>query len=130
MGDPETEVVMPRIKSDLLELLIAAAENNLSDRTVEIDKRTVSTVMLVSEGYPGNYEKGKEITGIKESEDALVFHAGTKIANNKILTNGGRVIALSAYGTNMKDALAKSYIKAQEIQFEGKNYRKDIGFDL
>ncbi len=130
MGDPETEVVIPRIKSDLLELLIAAAENNLSGKTIEIDKRTVSTVMLVSEGYPGNYEKGKELTDINESKDILVFHAGTKIADNKILTNGGRVIAVSAYGTNMKDALAKSYVKAQEIQFEGKNYRKDIGFDL
>ncbi len=130
MGDPETEVVIPRIKSDLLELLIAAAENNLSGKTIEIDKRTVSTVMLVSEGYPGKYEKGKEISDIHESKDVLVFHAGTKIADNKILTNGGRVISVSAYGTNMKDALAKSYIKAQEIQFEGKNYRKDIGFDL
>ncbi len=130
MGDPETEVVMPRIKSDLLKLLVATAENKLSGKSIEIDERTVSTVMLVSQGYPGAYEKEKEINGISESTDVLIFHAGTKIVNNKILTNGGRVIAVSAYGNNIKDALNKSYEKAEEIQFQGKNYRKDIGFDL
>ncbi len=130
MGDPETEVVMPRIKSDLLKLLVATAENKLSGKSIEIDEHTVSTVMLVSQGYPGAYEKEKEINGISESTDVLIFHAGTKIVNNKILTNGGRVIAVSAYGNNIKDALNKSYEKAEEIQFQGKNYRKDIGFDL
>ncbi len=130
MGDPETEVVMPRIKSDLLKLLVATAENKLSGKSIEIDERTVSTVMLVSQGYPGAYEKEKEINGISESKDVLIFHAGTKIVNNKILTNGGRVIAVSAFGEDMKTALNKSYKKAEEIQFQGKNYRKDIGFDL
>lgn len=130
MGDPETEVIIPRIKSDLLELFIATIKGNLSEKNIEIDKRTVSTVMLVSEGYPGSYEKEKEINNILESNDVLIFHAGTKTINNKVLTNGGRVVALSAYGKNIKDALEKSYKKAKEIRFEGKNYRKDIGFDL
>ncbi len=130
MGDPETEVVMPRIKSDFLELLVATADNKLSEKSIEIDERTVSTVMLVSEGYPDAYEKEKEIRGISESKDVLIFHAGTKIVNNKILTNGGRVIAVSAYGKDIKSALNKSYKKAEEIQFHGKNYRNDIGFDL
>jgi len=130
MGDPETEVVMPRIKTDLLDLLIAASENKLSEKTIELDKRTVTTVMLVSEGYPGKYEKGKEITGLNKTENTIIFHAGTKIEGNKILTNGGRVIAVSAYGQNMKEALSVSYKKAEEIKFAGKNFRKDIGFDL
>lgn len=130
MGDPETEVVMPRIKSDLLELFVATADNKLSEKSIEIDERTVSTVMLVSEGYPGAYEKEKEINGLSDNNDVLIFHAGTKIVNNKILTNGGRVIAVSAYGRDIKTALNKSYKKIEEIQFEGKNYRKDIGFDL
>ncbi|MCF6241220.1 MAG: phosphoribosylamine--glycine ligase [Bacteroidales bacterium] len=131
MGDPETEVVMPRIKSDLLDLLIATADNNLSNKTIEIDKRTASTIMLVSEGYPGSYEKSKQIS-IDENlpENTLLFHAGTKSVNNHLLTNGGRVIAVSAYGENIKMALKKSYQAAEKINFKGKNYRKDIGFDL
>jgi len=130
MGDPETEVVMPRIKSDLLDLLLATAENRLSEKKIEFDSRTVTTVMLVSQGYPGAYEKGKEISNISESADTIIFHAGTKSDGEKIFTNGGRVIAVSAYGNNMAEALEKSYKKVKEIQFEGKTYRNDIGFDL
>ena len=130
VSDPETEVVMPRIKSDFLDLLIAAADNKLSEKTIEIDNRTVTTVMLVSAGYPGAYEKGKKITDLSEYKDTLIFHAGTKAENNKVYTNGGRVIAVSAYGNNIQDALKKSYKAAKNIHFEGKNFRSDIGFDL
>ncbi len=130
MGDPETEVVIPRIKSDLVALFIAAAENKLANTTIEIDERTVSTVMLVSEGYPGAYEKAKEISGLDDVPETIIFHAGTTKKDGKVLTNGGRVIAVSAYGENMHEALKKSYAKASTINFEGKNYRHDIGFDL
>ncbi len=130
MGDPEAEVVIPRIKSDLVELFKAVAENKLAETTIEIDERTVSTVMLVSRGYPMAYEKAKEITGLDKITDTIVFHAGTKIVKNKIYTNGGRVIAVSAYGENMNEALKKSYAKINAIDFEGKKYRHDIGFDL
>ncbi|RLD77500.1 MAG: phosphoribosylamine--glycine ligase, partial [Bacteroidetes bacterium] len=130
MGDPETEVVIPRIKSDLVQLFKAVADNKLSEATIDIDERTVSTVMLVSKGYPGNYEKGKEISELNDAADTMIFHAGTTIKGEAIFTNGGRVIAVSAYGKNMNDALKKSYLKVKEINFEGKNYRNDIGFDL
>lgn len=130
MGDPETEVVIPRIKSDLVGLFKAVAENKLDEANIEIDEQTVTTVMLVSEGYPGGYPKGKEITGLEDTGDAIVFHSGTNKAGGKVYTNGGRVIALSAYGKNMEEALKKSYAKAAEVNFEGKTYRNDIGFDL
>ena len=130
MGDPEAEVVIPRIKSDLVELFMAVAENKLADTTIEIDERTVSTVMLVSKGYPGTYEKGKEIRGLDEAPETIIFHSGTNKKMDKVFTNGGRVIAVSAYGNNMNEALQRSYSKAAEIEFEGKNYRHDIGFDL
>ena len=130
MGDPETEVVFPRIKSDIVELFKAVADNKMKDASIEIDNRTVSTVMLVSKGYPSSYEKNKEITGLNDVSDTIIFHAGTKKVEKKTLTNGGRVIAVSAYGNNMKEALEKSYTKAKTINFEGKNYRNDIGFDL
>lgn len=130
MGDPESEVVFPRIKTDFVDLLKATAENSLKDVTIELDKRTVTTVMLVSGGYPGSYEKGKEITGLDQVEGSVVFHAGTKADNGKVLTNGGRVIAISSFGENMKEALEKSYANAEKIEFEGKYYRRDIGFDL
>ena len=130
LGDPETEVVVPRIKSDLVGLFMAVSEGKLKETAIEIDTQTVTTVMLVSEGYPGSYEKGKEITGLEDAEGAIIFHAGTKKVDDKVLTNGGRVIALSAYGKNMDEALRKSYKKVSEINFEGKNYRNDIGFDL
>ncbi|MFT5749157.1 MAG: phosphoribosylamine--glycine ligase [Ancylomarina sp.] len=130
MGDPETEVVLPRIKSDFLELMIAVADKNLDQFQLELDERTVTTVMLVSGGYPEAYEKGKTISGIDQVSDSIVFHAGTTVNNNKVVTNGGRVIAVSSYGDNINSALKKSFSSAEKIQFEGKYYRKDIGFDL
>ncbi len=131
MGDPETEVVIPRIKSDLLELLVATAKNDLKNAVVEIDNRSATTVMLVSGGYPEAYEKGKEIHGIENVKDSILFHAGTKFnESNKVITNGGRVIAVTSYGDDFKDALKQSYTSIQNIDFEKMNYRKDIGFDL
>lgn len=130
MGDPESEVVMPRLKSDFVELLHAAGENRLKDATVEFVEDTVTTVMLVSGGYPGSYEKGKAMSGMNTVEDSVLFHAGSKELDGNIVTNGGRVIAISSYGKNMEEALAKSYKNAEKIEFEGKYYRRDIGFDL
>jgi len=130
MGDPESEVVLPRIKTDFVELMKATAENRLSEMEIEFDHRTVTTVMLVSGGYPGSYEKGKEITGLDKVEECVVFHAGTKSDGDRAVTNGGRVIAVSSYGDTMKEALEKSYKAAEKINFEGKYYRNDIGFDL
>ena len=130
MGDPEAEVVLPRIRTDLLELLKATAEERLSEMEVELDDRTVSTVMLVSGGYPGSYEKGKEISGLDQVEESIVFHAGTRQEGDRVVTSGGRVIAVSSYGASMKEALSASYRSAEKIRFEGKYYRSDIGFDL
>ncbi|MEN8193439.1 MAG: phosphoribosylamine--glycine ligase [Bacteroidota bacterium] len=130
MGDPESEVVLPRIKTDFVELMKATAENRLSEMEIEFDNRTVTTVMLVSGGYPGSYEKGKEISGINNVEEGVVFHAGTKPNGDRAITSGGRVIAVSSFGDTMKEALKKSYENAEKINFEGKYYRKDIGFDL
>lgn len=130
MGDPEAEVVIPRIKSDLLDLFSGVCEGNLDRKKLELDGRTVSTVMLVSGGYPGSYEKGKPITGHNKVGKSIVFHAGTKIESGQIYTNGGRVMALSSYGNNIKEALGKSFDSAGKIHFEGVYFRKDIGFDL
>ena len=130
MGDPEAEVVIPRIKSDLLDLFSGVCEGNLDKKKLEMDKRTVTTVMLVSGGYPGSYEKGKAITGLNEVEESIVFHAGTKSELGQIYTNGGRVLALSSYGNNMKEALERSFNSARKIHFKGVYFRKDIGFDL
>ncbi|GAF78669.1 unnamed protein product, partial [marine sediment metagenome] len=130
MGDPEAEVVIPRLKTDLLDLFEAVANNRLSYKSVEIDDRTVSTVMLVSGGYPLNYEKGKKVKNLDKVRDSIVFHAGTKIQGNCVLTDGGRVFAVSSYGNNLKNALSKTYKNTELIDFEGKYYRKDIGFDL
>ena len=130
MGDPETEVVMPRIKSDFLELLLAAGNKKLHTKTIEIAKESACTVMLVSGGYPDAYEKGKVINGLKEANDSLIFHAGTTTKNDEVVTNGGRVLAVTSYGTNFKEALKQSYKSIEQISFEKMNFRKDIGFDL
>ncbi|MFB6317993.1 phosphoribosylamine--glycine ligase [Saccharicrinis sp. FJH54] len=130
MGDPETEAVMLRVKSDFVDLLQGVAEGNLNEKELEFDERTAVTVMMVAGGYPGSYHKGDEITGINDVKESVVFHAGTKFDGDKVVTNGGRVIAVSSYGKDMKSALAVSYKNAQKINFKGKYYRKDLGFDL
>ncbi len=130
MGDPEAEVVLPRVQTDFVDLLKATAEGTLDEVSLEIDPQTVTTVMLVSGGYPGSYEKGKKITGLEHVDGSIPFHAGTKIDGQEILTNGGRVIAVSSYGKNMQEALSNSYKNAEVIAFDKKQYRKDIGFDL
>ncbi len=130
MGDPETEAVMLRIKSDFVDLLEGAATGTLKNKSIEIDERSVAAVMLVAGGYPGKYENGKVITGFENVTDSIVFHAGTKTENNQIVTAGGRVIAVSSYGTDMNIALKTSYENAKSIQFDKKYYRKDLGFDL
>lgn len=130
MGDPETEVVLPRLQSDLLSHLLACCEGRLAAEKVVFDLRTACTVMLVSAGYPGNYAKGKPISGLQEAHDSLVFHAGTKAQDGQVLTNGGRVLALTSFGDNKQEALQRSYATAQQLDFDGKQYRRDIGFDL
>jgi len=130
MGDPETEVVLPRLKSDLLGHLLAACEDRLGAEEAVFDPRYACTIMLVSAGYPGAYEKGKVITGMAELRGTLCFHAGTKAEDGVVLSNGGRVLALTSYGATKADALQKSFVAAEMVQFEGKNYRRDIGFDL
>lgn len=131
MGDPETEVVLPRLKSDFVELLSRAAKGTLADTKVEILEKYATTVMVVSGGYPEAYEKGKTIKNLDKIDAGLVFHAGTKISETgDIITNGGRVIAMTAYGDNMKEALLQSNANAEKVSFERKYFRRDIGFDL
>ena len=130
MGDPETEVVLPRIKSDLLDLLQGVANEDLDSKTMETETKAASTVILVSGGYPEPYEKGKHITGIDQCNGAIIFHAGTKEQDGKVLSNGGRVIAVTSYGDTIAEALSTSYANATKINFEKKYYRTDIGFDL
>ena len=130
MGDPETEVVLPRLENDLLELLVALSEGRLNEMEIKISKKAATTIMLVSGGYPEAYEKGKVINGFEEVADSILFHAGTKQAENKIVTNGGRVLAITSLGDDFKAALAISNKNADLIDFDKKNYRKDIGFDL
>ena len=130
MGDPETEVVLPRIKTDLITLLEATANQNLDKIKLEIDTKTAATVMLVSGGYPEAYEKGKVISGLDTISDSIVFHAGTLNNGDHILTNGGRVLAITSMGTNYKEALEKSYNNIEKLHFDEMNFRSDIGFDL
>ena len=142
MGDPETEVVLPRVKTDLVDLFSAVANQKLGGFELELDERSATTVVLVSGGYPGSYEKGKKISGLDQVKGmdqaegpdqkggSVVFHAGTKSEGDGVVTSGGRVIAVSSFGSSMKEALEASYGNAEKINFEGKYYRRDIGFDL
>ena len=130
MGDPETEVVVPRIKSDLVELFQAVADGKLNEVSLEIDERSATTVMIVSGGYPEEYEKGKEISGLDKVEGSLVFHAGTKLENGKVVTNGGRVLAVTSFGNDFQEAIKKSYQNTDKLHFDKMYFRKDIGFDL
>ena len=130
MGDPETEVVFPRLKNDLVEVLLAMANGTLNDIDIEIDERAATTIMLVSGGYPEAYEKGKEITGVESIEDSIPFHAGAQLKDGKIVTSGGRVMAITSYGATYQEAIKKSYQNIEKLHFDKMNYRKDIGFDL
>ena len=130
MGDPETESVMPRIKSDFLAACIACADNTLNKYTLETDDRFAASLMLVSQGYPNSYEKGKTILGLDNKLNCIAFHAGTTIKEDKTITNGGRVMALTAYGDTLKEALERAYTCSKKISFEGKSFRNDIGNDL
>jgi len=130
LGDPESEVVIPRIGSDLLELFIATANGRLKDKHLEISGQSATTVMLVSGGYPGDYQKGIPVMGLEAGTEGIVFHSGTAIRDKRLVTNGGRVLALTSLDSTWKKALKKSYQTAKGISFDGVYYRKDIGFDL
>jgi phosphoribosylamine--glycine ligase len=130
MGDPETEIVLPRIKSDLVELLLAVGNGTLSEKQIEIDERACATVIVASGGYPEDYEKGKEITGLDAAGESIIFHAGTRQEGDKVLTNGGRVLAVTSYGKDIHEAVVKSNAAIGKINFEGKYFRKDIGYEF
>jgi phosphoribosylamine--glycine ligase len=130
MGDPETEAVLMRIKSDLIDLFEGVANGNLNETELEIDPRTAVTVVVVAGGYPGNYDKGKAIEHLDTVEGSVVFHAGTKLEGSRVLTNGGRVLAISSMADTMDAALAMSYKNAKKVFFEKMYYRSDLGFDL
>ena len=130
MGDPETEAVLPRIESDLLDLFEGVANQTLHTKEIKISSKIATTVMLVSGGYPEGYQKGKEITGLSTIENSIVYHAGTKLENGKVLTNGGRVLAVTSLGNSIEEALKTSYQNIDKINFDKMNFRKDIGFDL
>lgn len=130
MGDPETEVVIPRLKSDLVEIFVAMSQQKLNEVAFEIDERSATTVMMVSGGYPEDYEKGKVITGLDAVEGSLVFHAGTTLKDGEVVTAGGRVLAVTSYDDNFKEAIKKSYQNIDKLHFDKMYYRKDIGFDL
>ena len=130
MGDPETEVVIPRLKSDLVELFMAVADGKLNEVTLEIDPRSATTIVVVSGGYPEHFEKGKVISGIENISESIVFHAGTKTENGSVVSNGGRVLAVTSYGDTFQNAIKKSYQSIEKLHFDTMYYRKDIGFDL
>ncbi|MDA0326474.1 MAG: phosphoribosylamine--glycine ligase [Bacteroidetes bacterium] len=130
MGDPETEAVLPRINTDLMEIFIAIKNQNLNTINLEVNPKTATTVVLVSGGYPEAYEKGKTISGFENVQEAIVFHAGAQHSNDEVVTSGGRVMAITALGSDHKEALNKAYNEISKIKFEGMNFRKDLGFDL
>ncbi len=130
MGDPETEVVFPRLKNDLVEILEAMSKGTLDKIDIDIDERAATTIMLVSGGYPEAYEKGKEITGIENIQDSIPFHAGATLNKGKVMTSGGRVMTITSYGDTYQEAIKKSYQNIEKLHFDKMNYRKDIGFDL
>ena len=130
MGDPETQVVLPRINNDFLEMMIRTAKGDLKSINLDVDQNSVVNVVMVSGGYPGAYQKGKKITGLNKRHDSIVLHAGTKSEENEIVTNGGRVLSVISKSSDFHSALEKSYKTIKSIDFEGKYYRKDIGFDL
>ena len=130
MGDPETEVVIPRLKSDLVELFEAVGNQKLNELSLEIDSRSATTIMVVSGGYPEDYEKGKAISGLENIEDSIVFHAGTKTNNGQVVSNGGRVLAVTSFGNDFQEAIKKSYQNIDKLYFDKMYFRKDIGFDL
>ena len=130
LGDPETEVVIPRVKNDLVEVFEAVAQQKLDEIEIQIDDRSATTVMTVSGGYPEAYDKGMEIHGLNTIDESVVFHAGTTLKEGKIVTSGGRVLAVTSYGNDFREALSTSYVNVKKIRFEGMYYRTDIGFDL
>ncbi len=130
LGDPETEVVIPRLKNDLVELFQAVANQKLDEVALQIDSRSATTIMVVAGGYPEDYEKGKVISGIENVEDSLVFHAGTRLENGQVVSNGGRVLAVTSFGETYQEAIKKSYLNIEKLHFDTMYFRKDIGFDL
>lgn len=130
LGDPETEVIIPRLKTDLLDIFVATTKQRLNKIKVEFDHRSAATVMLVSGGYPEDYEKGKVISGIKSVKDSIIFHSGTHLEDSSVLTNGGRVLAITSYGNTFSEAVNQSYKSIEKVKFENMYFRKDIGFDL
>jgi len=131
MGDPETETVLPLIESDFVELMVATAKGKLYETNLKISNQHAATVMLVSAGYPGEYEKGKVMTNLEPSNNSMLFHAGTALNNNnEIVTNGGRVLAVTSLGNSLSEAVSKSMKTAEKVNFEGKYYRTDIGFEF
>jgi phosphoribosylamine--glycine ligase len=130
MGDPETEVVIPRLKTDLVELFLAVANEKLDEINLEVDERSATTIMVVSGGYPEDFEKGKVISGLETIEDSIVFHAGTKLDNGNVVSNGGRVLTVTSYGNNFEEAIKKSYQNIDKLNFDKMYFRKDIGNDL
>jgi phosphoribosylamine--glycine ligase len=130
MGDPESEAVMPRIKSDFLELLMAVKDQQLDQQTIEFDNRYAASVFMVSGGYPDAYEKGKKITGIENVENSIVFHAGTNMVDDHTVTTGGRVLAVTSLADKLEDALELSYQNIRKVNFDQKYFRRDLGQDL